>query len=123
MLGREAVSRLSARMTDMTPSPVTTVIPLTTSSRTAVDSSGWIFSVPASHLPSPAARDNVTPIKLYFVEGMWGRSNSYIRLSFVNEGRNLGSCALFDTGSYWQYSVSETREVTYTLGLSHFDVR
>ena len=114
VLCREAASRLSERSADMTSSPVTTVIPPTTSAMTTVDSSGGIVSVPAEHLPSLLARDNVTPVKLYFhlyfFKGRRARSHPYVRLSFLNEGRNLGYFAVFDTGSHRSYTFVETYE-------------
>ena len=121
VLCRDAASSLSAQSADMTCSPVTTGIPPTTSARNTTDPRRDIFSVPAGHLQSLLARDNVTSVKLYYLERMWGRSHPYVKLSFLNEGRNLGYYAVFDTGSDISYTFTETRDNLFNRSHTPWD--
>ncbi len=73
-----------------------------------VDPNVRIYFSPAVIPPSRRARDNVTAVKLYFHYTRCSRSHPYVKLSFLNEGRNLGYYAIFDTGAHRSYTFIET---------------
>ena len=115
--------RRVAPVTTTTPPPITTtpgilrrifnslrrnVVRPTPIATNFVDPNVRIYFSPAVIPPSRRARDNVTAVKLYFHYTRCSRSHPYVKLSFLNEGRNLGYYAIFDTGAHRSYTFIET---------------
>jgi hypothetical protein len=77
-------------------------------------------AIPASRLAQQhRARDNVITLPLHFDY----RSHPYIKLSFQNEGRNLGYYALFDSGSHQAYIFAESESNPFNQSHILFEPR